>query len=727
MRRWTRHTIVNISLIVVASLLGLVTWVTSRLPAPIEARSGYLLDSEFQDDLTALRVSDADRHVSLVRLERPQGATRFRVTDSKTTLADPAAVDALLRALESARVVRSVPGADVSLDRMGLEPAQETIEIERHGKWTRLALGAPAPTPVGARYLALSEPGSLRRVLVLDAESAAAIRVAPDDLVDRHLVTWLPSELAHVRLRNRRSDLQLTRQSASDTWFLDGPPRRRASRQVVERLALAATTLSVTQFIASDRDSRDLPRVAELSIELTTRSDPPRRVRLRVGGPCSKELPDQLRVFVDAPKRIGCIKREQLSAFDLSSDALVDRHVFWFHVDEIEGLAADIKAGSLLLERQGSRFRLRKPRAMPVDLDAGNAMLKGLVSAEGELLDHEPGGSARPPKSGLRRVSVWSRVMGESDRSEEAVEVGPVQQDGSRLVQRLDDGAWLRLNRRVAPKFTLDPAQLRSPTLVDVEPESVRQIVIDASGKIQQLDAAPSGSLMLTNPSNLPMDAASAESLREHLARLVADRWLSSDEQLQQSNFNHRTTVRFTWVDADAGSQTHVLKVLDGPGPDVVGQFDDDPALFELNQEWIGLLDGLLVDRSYLRLTDQDDLVRVHMGDRVITLSRDARGWSSSSGGISQDVISQWIERARALRAAAVIGLDASVQPGRSGHGLRRVEFDRSAGSVGSPRRAWTVQGLVPDGSSRLRAVIADGLSVAFLFRDSDIQGLALP
>jgi hypothetical protein len=562
-----------------------------------------------------------------IERESPTGQ-RYVVKGRPLAAADPAALDRLIHALGHLQALRVV---DASRTQYGLDHPSIAIELDAHGEKRSILLGAAAPSPSGARYAEIVRD-KRRHLVVLAATSAQALDVEPEALLEHRVLTWLPSELQRIESSDALGPLTLER-SNGGRWLVVHSFRARARRSSMEKLLLAWTELSANRLLEPAIASVALQRGPVSQFSLTAKSETRQEVvRIRLGGQCPG-TEGSLVLSVDGSRTLaGCVDADTLPKLTLDRDALVDDAAFSFHADEVERLEVTGPLPAWRLARKDAAFQLTTSTESPISLGAGNALLNALVKLRGR-----PSGACTfLPAPHSMRLSLRSFVVGDGEQRMDRVDVEPIVKDGGTRLCR-DDGIELMIAAEDAQLLDIDPTLLRDPELLDLPFDSISEVRLETPTGRQLLRRNQQGSLVLVEPKaqRADADAAVIETLRERLANLRAERWL-----VRSAQHSTKTYVRNAWVDfvvsngGDAGKPAeptrHRLELAVDESTPTLGWFDADPAPFQLEDALAELLDGLLLDRSLLRLSDVDRTVTLSRGPDQIQLRRRGNRWDFS-------------------------------------------------------------------------------------------------
>ena len=228
-------------------LLVLLLLVVLGLAVVLLLERGDDESADAEDASTLLRLDPAD--LTAIELQRAAGGVRlaragpdlWRMTAPLGAEADARAVEALVRGVADARVVRELgPLADAGgLAGYGLAAPELVVTFARRaGPAVSVRVGGTSP--VGSERYVTTGDGRLRLV---DGEVARAVDQEAESLVERRLAPLEAEAIAAVRLRRRDAVVRLQRDG--DDWRLTEPVADRADAVRADALARSLAELSV--------------------------------------------------------------------------------------------------------------------------------------------------------------------------------------------------------------------------------------------------------------------------------------------------------------------------------------------------------------------------------------------------------------------------------------------------------------------------------------------------
>jgi hypothetical protein len=580
--------------------------------------------------------------------------------------------------------------------------------LESEGHRASIQLGGTSQSNDRGRYARLLVDDHAR-VVVLAPAAAAVLDVEPDDLLDRRLIDVVPSEIRRVTLSSGFSRVVIE-QAENGRFWLSGTPKRRASRERVEALLLALTELALEpRGKPKTREAKPTDLVATLEPREPQRAS---TLTLRFGDPCEGD--DALvTVTLEGPtRRSGCVASRVVTLAPMAEEQWLESRLTFLHGDEVERLTIRGRSSPFVLERQGTAFELREPETRTVPLQTGNALLDELTGLTGTRL----GRCGDDFRSGARELILRSGLVGHTGPSDDRLWVASPNADGTRAVCR-DDDERFAVDADRASALDVSETTLRAPERLNYPLDAIDTIEIRTAGGLQRLTTDEANHLILREP-KLPGDAATIESLREELAQLTVERWLS--ESARGTPPTQRYVVNFGAKDASGVRHVHELTIERGADGRGIGQLDRDPAKFLLKDATLQRLDGLLVDRSLYRFLESDVAFSLSRGKDQIDCSRTPQGVHCSSERLTGAPLTTVLEALQGLRAVRVVG--GTAKPSEPAELTLRVYIEAAP-----VRRARFTLRLAPDGSSADRhwTARAANSTLTFVYDDDAIRPLA--
>lgn len=273
--------------------------------------------------------------------------------------------------------------ADFGLDR----PRLAVVFTGGGGLSRRIAFGRHTPTG-DAVYATASEEGA-KSVFVLPSQVFDAVNLTVDDLRSRSLASFDPAEVVSVDIKRGGELLRLRR--AGDKWETTAPASAPASAAKTMEFLSALSAARAERFVWPSAETESPSAVQELSDALLSTygldAENAVTVTLKTGGGADEQISfgreagdglvharsSHLHAVVCVP---AALKRDALADVSVFSD---DR-LFPYRAEEVGAVSISSEAGTVLLSRDGGKWRIDAPLAAPADDAEVNALVERLVS-----------------------------------------------------------------------------------------------------------------------------------------------------------------------------------------------------------------------------------------------------------------------------------------------------------------------------------------------------------
>jgi len=511
-----RSAVTPIALIVVAAATVAYAFFVDRAKVSDSERT-----SRKRDVFPSFRVEEVRRvelsHGSEVLvLERDQDAAAgWSMTSPRREHADPAAVDALTRDLETAIRVRDVPPDEA----LGLDSPRVRGKVSLGALEYRFVVGGDAPRPSGAAYMRVDGEGTF----VVTHSLAMQLLRSAEAYRDRAVVRYGAGEVSRVELRTSTGALVLERAAA--TFRVADASGLRASRAAVDHLFTALAEMRAETFV--DDATADLATAKpSLDVVIVPREAGRPRARLLIGGDCAGQT-DRVVVVREEPERMSaCVARSAALGLGEPPGGFVDGSPIFARPDEIAELRLEPVSGNgprVDLARRGSGWHERAPDDRDLDgdeVDDANALVAALSSARAL--------EVRRPEAGPPGPARWrATVVRSGSGTTEVVELVAAASDGSALARRLDDDAILHLPAPAARRFEPHPVALRSRAIWEPAFDAAEVVAVDDScGHAHRRIEMRDGSWTSRMPAG-GVDAAASGDLLGSFAHARADSWVT--------------------------------------------------------------------------------------------------------------------------------------------------------------------------------------------------------
>ncbi len=669
--RLARARIVNGLLVAVAVALGVALFITRHTATTSErsAREDNVFRVWRPTELDRVKITRDGRTLELTRNRATEDPNAYFLGGAEGPVADPATVSELLSALEFAVWKRRVAEAQVDPERFGLGKAKLEVRVTMGGRDYRLRIGGQAPAPHDAYYAELSGEGVIDPGVGLIAGELVE-RLSSDfrSFRGKNLLPYAKSELRQLRLEGAGGTRLLVADGRG--FRLGSPDGPRADSEAVDRILFQLARLGLETFLdvpeaeqalfaqpkpnAGSDSTETEPSKPITVVQVPKQGEP---IEVRVGGVCPQDSREVVALRVGTDALAGCVPRNVLPALSMTADEIEDRTPFPLGYDEIDHVA--IREGSRELEliRSGAQFKLLEPEDRPLELDAGNDFVRALVETRGDRLvgvdDQKLEELGLTDPAGT--VTVRGVLPGEGDPVEFTVAFS-APRDGMVYLRREDDGVVLSLGERRAWVFTADPGWARSRALVDVKPEDVSRVEVDATDLDQTVIRGEANLLELTKPAGFEIDGGLASDWVSALASLRAVRWLTPEEtgsfgtprlrvRMEYERDREKRTLAFAIGPRTRGG--FVARLLDG---------SDDAPYFVVQPGLVRALETPVVTRQPMT-PDVDGLEKLVITAGPVRQTLEKRGgvFISAEGDLDQAAIESLLNALREVRPIAAV------------------------------------------------------------------------
>lgn len=460
MNRILRQKIADASLLGLALSSGIAVavtghWQTARLS---DETFGALIPALAEAEPSSLQFTKEGKSVRIAHRERSGELSAWVVESPWKRAAESSTVDGAITGLRDMQLVRKIQtGPQMTteeLTRFGLERPIFSWQVQIESSTWTVAFGAEAPQPRGGTYVDVVAPNSSTHKVYVAIVDLAKLSLAPEQLVEPRLVPYVPSDFGTVAIESGAGRVNFRFDGARSRWFEAGGQHYRISRTAIDSFLLQLTTLKASRFLTPSEAATKHWTKNGFSVTLGL-SKSQATVRLEFGAPCS----DGSFVSVSGAEQFeACADtRALLPRLELQAPEWVDSKLFSVRPDEVESLELKHGAQTSKLERWESGFRVTEHDVQALDLETGNRVLSVLLKVGGKLTNAPSAGTFENASV----VTVRSAVIGDTDKYEERVVVGPALTSGDRFARREVDGALLRVPASEASSLLLDENRLK--------------------------------------------------------------------------------------------------------------------------------------------------------------------------------------------------------------------------------------------------------------------------
>jgi len=631
------------------------------------ARGAALFPAFRRDEITRIELTGPSENLVLERdAARPAGRDggdggdpSWHMVSPVKAAADPAAVEALIGALDVGNVIRRAEGQNFDKPRLrGTMTMGKVIY--------RFLLGGEAPVPEGAAYVRLD--GDDEGSFVVGRDLVAQLLKAADTYRERTIVPYLSIALRRLEVRGATESWAIDRSDDVSFHFAE-PPGRRVSRDGIDRVWRALAETRAEAFLSDAEADRGQEHEAALVVVVMTPTNGETKPgELAVGGVCPGR-PEDVIVVRRSPSRLSaCAPKMILEGLATPKADLLDKHLFAARFDEVEELVLEpLEPGSPKLEmaRLGSGWHERAPEDRELakdEVDMANALVTQLVRGEGRLIDpaaKEAAGFTPRLRVVVARAESEAREELQVDRTAKShPEAGGISPADEFIVRRAGDGALLaidrELERKLEPRATaLRGRELWSPSL---EGKEVVSLASRCARGVDQELARDGTTFVMRKPAGYPADNGAALDVFEAVAHAKAESWAADTDD---GSFGLGDGCRIDVGVKDGGgtrTETLLLGRESGEGEaGVFAQIAGRAPVFVVSKALKEMVGRPLVDRNIFFIDPQKlSAVALKRGAASVTLSRTAP--AGADAGATEAVFSAFSR----LRAEDVLHLGAA-------------------------------------------------------------------
>lgn len=675
---------VNAVLVTLALALVAVVFATRERMSTSEqeARGNNLLQAFDETKITRVRLERKDDPFTIVRTKASEeGPGEWKLEQPVVEDAEPFAVQKLLGTLEFATALRHIRAEDVNRAAFGLDSPELVVHVDMGDITYRLRVGSEAASPKGAHYLEIAGENAPGKSVVLASKSLLdELRVKLDDFRERYIMPYLSTAVSRMVLEGEGGTRKLRRGNLRDSFRFDGMLGDvRLSRPGLERILVQFGRTRADRFLDPAEAEKLLSGASSVTVTMTPIDDKRPVGVVVIGGKCPGTA-DAVIALRQKPDRVAaCVPSTVLTGLSAPAESLVDRTLFWMRPDEVERFDIERSTGKLSLERKESAFVMRAPREAKVEAEAGTDRLESLLRATGKLVE-SPDRKKLGLDSPSDKATLHSAAADDSKVMVEEVAIGKGREDGTLVVQRLDDGAVLDLGRDAARALGADTALLRSRTILDVPIADVAGVELDGPVR-QTLDRAENGTMTLREPSGFEVDSALALELCDALRGLTADRWVSETDDGSFGLGSPSITARLSLRKGDT-VEKHVLRIGRPASSGYYASIDDQPGVFIVPRRLYETLSAWVVDRSVFVMDPQATRkITLATPDRRVVLENQGGAFVQIDPGavLSPESVQHIVETLTQLRAEAAVDLGQPRAEYGLGSPVLTIEIEREA------------------------------------------------
>jgi hypothetical protein len=366
-------------------------------------------------DVEALTIK---RPSETIRLKRAEGGG-WEMLEPVKTRGDRATADDVVTSLVTVRKDREIDANPAKPGDFGLDPASAEVELDVKGRKEPLVLQVGAKSPTGAWVYAREggKPAVMTVPEVVGSDTSRPVADFRDKTViafDKKNVTGLDLEVGGDRI-SLVAD-------APRRWQIVKPHTYRADGDLVSDFLDKLDSAKVKEFVAESPPSLapyglDRPT----TVTIWTGKDKERSSKTLLFG---RGDVDKKGVYVMRAGEPGVMLApdELWVAFPKTVAALRDKTVVTYAYDKAKRIEIESSKGRVVIERDGTGWKITAPDALKADSGAVNALLWSIrdLRASGFLAD-APSDIARF----LKKPEVTVRIWEEGAKAPRTLLVGP--------------------------------------------------------------------------------------------------------------------------------------------------------------------------------------------------------------------------------------------------------------------------------------------------------------
>ena len=449
--------------------------------------------------------------------------------------------------------------------------------------------------------------------------------------------TMEPADVTEVEIKRADSTVKLKREG--EGWQIQAPVNARGDRGAVDETVTSVVTARMDREIEADPKALADYGLDKPAAEITLRLKDGKQAGLILGA----KSPTGVWVYArEAGKPAVFVVGDSVLRDSTRPVAeFRDKTVLAFEQREVSGLEIDTRDDKIALEQADGRWKMIRPRALPVDADTVRDFLEKLRAARVKEFAADAPSSLQP--YGLDKpVRIELQTGRDKDRATKTLLIGRADtakkgvyamRPGESTVMLIPDETWTAVPKNVAV--------LRDKSLVAFDRDKVATIQIE-SPKGSVTLAKDGDRWKISAPQALAADQVEAGAVLFKLRDLKAQAFLSDDASgiprylakptvrvsiTEQGSSTPRTVLLAPSPEQRGGAASAYAAVA-GQGPVVLV---DGRALDELGRS----LDDLR-DRTLLPGLEPRDIkrMRVRVGGQTVVVERSGESdWKLVEGG----------------------------------------------------------------------------------------------
>jgi uncharacterized protein (UPF0254 family) len=549
------------------------------------------------------------------------------------------------------------PSPELTLERMGLDPARLVVTLEGEDVSRTIRLGRAAA--VGRAYAQVDEEPTV--YVVNDDLHEALVGKTPSEWRKRSLEDVPLGRAARVRIE-REGDPTVELIKREGRWALVAPVTGRADREAVEQIIKAINNASIDEFIEDEPESLAAYGLAEpgttVTIELAA-ADPadgaegeevetpeaPAPYVLKIGSPRGLEG-ESFAAMVGETPVVFSLTRSTVEKFDVATDDLRDPNLTPVARTDVRGITVERpnRPPIHVVKEEGDWAFGEPAPEFELDRDAADALLTALVetTADEFIVDGEV---AEPV------ATVEMTVLGSPEA--EVLRVGEHPDDAEQLIViRGTESTGYVVAREDLKRLFDDVPAYRDKVVADLDEDDLTRVKIERTGEFPVSIEVVRQEAEGEQPAEWDLAGYERSTVRQLIGKLTplrADEWLA--EPPTSAAAETKTLIAIVLAD---GSTRTLTAYPDAGWAEMSGV--DRP--FGISDSLAKLLTAEYRDRTVLDL-NVDDIASVKRGDVAVLRDEDGNYTLEGDGELDESAAGGLFDTLAGLRAEHYLPGDA--------------------------------------------------------------------
>ena len=283
---------------------------------------------------------------------------------------------------------RDLRRAGRTMADFGLDSPRISVVFSGHGGFSRrIAFGRHTPT--GDAVYAAALEGGASSVFVTPSNVFAAVDLRVEDLRSRSIASFDPAEVVSIDIKRGGGLLRFRR--VGEKWEATSPEPAPASAAKIMEFLAALSSARAEKFVWPSTEAESPSAVQELSDALLSSygldAENAITVTVKTAGGADEQISfgreegeglvnarsSHLRAVVCVP---ATLKRDALADVSVFSD----NRLFPYRAEEVGAFSVSSESVTVLLSRDGGKWRIDAPLAVPADDAEANALVARLVA-----------------------------------------------------------------------------------------------------------------------------------------------------------------------------------------------------------------------------------------------------------------------------------------------------------------------------------------------------------